>query len=74
MKSCFKSADVILVVEAKKMNPGWKSTAVHHKCPAIESNCNNSGKKGHYARACRQRQNIKPNNEKTYRRGSEGTK
>ena len=26
-----------------------------HKCPA--SNCNNCGKKGHYASACRQRQN-----------------
>ena len=28
-----------------------------HKDPASESNCNNRGKNGHYARACWQRQN-----------------
>ena len=27
-----------------------------HKCPALESNCNNCGKKGHHARAWRQKQ------------------
>ena len=32
-------------------NPYWSPL---HKCPALESNCNNCGKKGHYARACRQ--------------------
>ena len=32
--------------------PNWNKT---HKCPALESNCNNCGKKGHYARACKQR-------------------
>ena len=32
--------------------PNWNPT---HKCPALESNCNNCGKKGHYARACKQR-------------------
>ena len=32
--------------------PNWSSI---HKCPALESNCNNCGKKGHYARACKQR-------------------
>ena len=32
--------------------PNWNPT---HKCPAQDSNCNNCGKKGHYARACKQR-------------------
>ena len=32
--------------------PNWSAI---HKCPALESNCNNCGKKGHYARACKQR-------------------
>ena len=32
--------------------PNWSSI---HKCPALESNCNNCGKKRHYARACKQR-------------------
>ena len=32
--------------------PNWNPT---HKCPALESNCNKCGKKGHYARACKQR-------------------
>ena len=32
--------------------PNWNPT---HKCPALESNCNNCGKKGHYVRACKQR-------------------
>ena len=26
-----------------------------HKCPATETNCNNCGKKGHYAKVCRQK-------------------
>ena len=26
-----------------------------HKCPATEVNCNKCGKKGHYAKACRQK-------------------
>ena len=28
-----------------------------HKCPATEVNCNKCGKKGHYAKACRQKFN-----------------
>ena len=32
--------------------PNWSPI---HKCSALESNCNNCGKKGHYARACKQR-------------------
>ena len=35
--------------------PNWSPL---HKCPALESNCNNCGKKGDYARACRQRKTI----------------
>ena len=35
-------------------NPNWNPL---HKRPASESNCNNCGKKGHYARAYRQIQN-----------------
>ena len=26
-----------------------------HKCPATETNCNKCGKKGHYAKVCRQK-------------------
>ena len=33
-------------------NPSWNPL---HECPASESNCINCGKKGNYARACRQR-------------------
>ena len=32
--------------------PNWSPI---HKCPAQDSNCNNCGKKGHYARVCKQR-------------------
>ena len=32
--------------------PNW---SLIHKCPAQDSNCNNCGKKGHYARVCKQR-------------------
>ena len=32
--------------------PNWNPI---HMCPAQESNCHNCGKKGHYARACKQR-------------------
>ena len=35
-------------------NPNWNPL---HKCPASETNCNNCGKKGHFARAYRQIQN-----------------
>ena len=38
-----------------------------HQCPAIEVNCNKCGKKGHYARACRQ----KFNNNRTVKRLTE---
>ena len=38
-----------------------------HKCPAQESKCNNCGKKGHYARACKQR----TNNNRTVRKLTE---
>ena len=34
--------------------PNWTPL---HKCPAIEVNCNKCGKKGHYAKACRQKFN-----------------
>ena len=34
--------------------PNWKPL---HKCPATEVNCNKCGKKGHYAKACRQKFN-----------------
>ena len=32
--------------------PNWSPK---YKCPAQDSNCNNCGKKGHYARVCKQR-------------------
>ena len=32
--------------------PNWSPI---HKCPALEANCNECGKKGHFAKACRQR-------------------
>ena len=32
--------------------PNWSPI---HKCPASEANCNKCGKKGHFAKACRQR-------------------
>ena len=32
--------------------PNWSPI---HKCPALEANCNKCGKKGHIAKACRQR-------------------
>ena len=34
--------------------PNWTPI---HKCPALEANCNKCGKKGHYAKACRQKFN-----------------
>ena len=34
--------------------PNWTPL---HKCPATEVNCNKCGKKGHYAKACRQKFN-----------------
>ena len=36
--------------------PNWSQT---HKCPALEQTCNNCGKKGHFVRACRQKENYK---------------
>ena len=38
-----------------------------HKCPALEANCNKCGKKGHYAKICRQ----KLNNNRTVKRLTE---
>ena len=34
--------------------PNWTPL---HKCPATDANCNMCGKKGHYAKACRQKFN-----------------
>ena len=45
-------------------NPNWTPI---HKCPALEGNCNKCGKKGHYAKACRQ----KFNNNRTVKRLTE---
>ena len=36
--------------------PKWNPT---HKCPALGKLCNNCGKKWHFARVCRQRENYK---------------
>ena len=36
--------------------PNWNPT---HKCPALGKFCNNCGKKGYFARVCRQRENYK---------------
>ena len=36
--------------------PNWSQT---HKCPALDQTCNNCGKKSHFARACRQKENYK---------------
>ena len=36
--------------------PSWNPT---HKCPAMGKLCNNCGKKGYFARVCRQRENYK---------------
>ena len=44
--------------------PNWTPM---HKCPATEVNCNKCGKKGHYAKACRQ----KFNNSRTVKRLTE---
>ena len=38
-----------------------------HKCPALDANCNKCGKKGHYAKACRQN----TNNNRTVKRLTE---
>ena len=36
--------------------PNWNPT---HKCPALGKLCNNCGKKGQFARVCKQRENYK---------------
>ena len=36
--------------------PNWSQT---HKGPALDQSCSNCGKKGHFARACRQKENYK---------------
>ena len=35
--------------------PIWSPT---HKCPALDQTCNKCGKKGHFARTCRQGENF----------------
>ena len=44
--------------------PNWTPL---HKCPALDANCNKCGKKGHYAKVCRQ----KMNNNRTVKRLTE---
>ena len=44
--------------------PNWTPM---HKCPALEANCNKCGKKGYYAKSCRQ----KFNNNRTVKRLTE---
>ena len=44
--------------------PNWTPK---HKCPALDANCNKCGKKGHYAKVCRQ----KRNNNRTVKRLTE---
>ena len=36
--------------------PNWNPT---HKCPALDKLCNSCGKKGHFARVCRQKENYR---------------
>ena len=44
--------------------PNWTPM---HKCPKLDANCSKCGKKGHYAKACRQ----KTNNNRTVKRLTE---